>query len=98
MGFFSKKGIKPDRSKLEEAEKWHTSKIAIIEKIFWYFRTLLNYLYQIIVHLNTLTHTLREFLHKDINFQSTGTCNEAFGKLKLCMSSDTYLSYFDKPI
>ena len=75
-----------------------TPKNAIIGENFWVFRTLLNDLYQIILHLNTLTHPIREFLQKNVDFEWTGTCNEAFGKLKLCMNSDACLSYFDKPI
>ena len=34
----------------------HTPKNAISDKVFWIFQTLLNDLYQIIAHLNTLTH------------------------------------------
>ena len=37
-----------------------------------------NNLYQIIVHLNTLTHLLRELLQKEVAFDWTETCNEAF--------------------
>ena len=61
------------------------------------FRTILNDLYQIIVYLTALTHPLRELLQKkDVDFDWTETCNEAFEKLKLCMNSDNYFSYFDK--
>ena len=53
------------------------------KSFFWVFRTLLNNLHQIAVHLNSLTHPLRELLSKEVNFHWTGTCNEAFAKLKL---------------
>ena len=59
---------------------------------------MLNDLYQIVVHLNTLAHPLRELLQKQVDFDRAGTCNEVFGKLKLCMNSDTYPSYFDESI
>ena len=39
-----------------------------------------------------------EILQYKVNFDWTGSCNGGFGKLKLCMNSDTYLSYFDKSI
>ena len=58
---------------------------------------MLSDLYQIIVRLNILTHPLRELLQKEVNFDSTGICNEAFGKLKLCMISNACLSYFGNP-
>ena len=61
-------------------------------------QTLLSNLYQVIVHLHTLTLPLRDFWQKEVDFDWTGTCNEAFGKLKLCMNSDTHLSYFDESI
>ena len=48
---------------------------------------MLNFLYQIIVHLNTLTHPTS--LTKEVNFDWSEACNEAFEKLKLQMSSDT---------
>ena len=59
-----------------------------ISEVFFVFRTFLNDLYQTIVHLNTLTHPLRKLLQIKVDFHWTGTCNEAFGKLKLCMNSD----------
>ena len=59
------------------------------KKFFLGFLNILNYLYQIIVHLITLTHPLREPLQKEVDFDWIGTCNEAFRKLKLCMNSDT---------
>ena len=59
---------------------------------------MLNDLYQIIVHLNTVAHPLRELSQKDADFDWTETCNEAFEKLKLCMNSDNCFSYFDKSI
>ena len=83
-------GIKP-RSILEETEKCTQQKM---QKKFLGLRIVLNGLYQIIVHLNTLTHPLRESLQKEVNFVWTGICNEAFEKLKLYMNSDTFLSYF----
>ena len=46
--------------------------------------------------MNTLTEPLRELLQKEVDFEWTGTCNEAFGKL--CMNSYTCLSYFDESI
>ena len=55
---------------------------------------MLNDLYQIIVHLNTLTHPLRELLQKKVDFD----WNETFEKLKLCMDSDNCFSYLDKSI
>ena len=58
---------------------------------------MLNNLYQIIVHLNTLTHLLREPLQTEVDFW-TGSFYEAFGKLELCMNSDTCLSYFAESI
>ena len=58
---------------------------------------MLNDLYKIIVHLNSLTHPLRELLHKEVDFHWTGICNEAFGKLKLCIKSDNRPSIFDDP-
>ena len=42
---------------------------------------MLNNLSQIIVHLNTLTHPLRELLQKEDNFDLTETSNKAFVKL-----------------
>ena len=65
-------------------------------EVFWVFRTMLNDLYQIIVHFNTLTHPLIELLQKEVYFDWTETCNEAFGKLKLCMNNKTCLSYFEE--
>ena len=59
---------------------------------------MLNRLHQIIVHLNALTEHLKELLQKKVDFDWTGTCNKAFGKLKLCMNSNTCLSYFDESI
>lgn len=59
---------------------------------------MLNDLYKIIVHLNTITHPFRELLQKKVVFDWTETCSEAFEKLKLCMNSDTCFSYFDKSI
>ena len=38
----------------------------VFNKFFWVFQTKLNGLYQIIVHLNTLTHPLRELIQKPI--------------------------------
>ena len=37
-----------------------------------------NNLFQIIVQLNALTEPLRELLHKEVNFDWTGTCNEIY--------------------
>ena len=59
---------------------------------------MLNNLYQIIVHLNTLAHPLRKLLQKQVDFDRAGTCDVAFGKLKLCMNSDTCPNYFDESI
>ena len=53
-----------------------------IQEVFWSFRTFLNDLYQIILHLNALTYPLIELLQKE-EFDWAETCNEAFGKLKL---------------
>ena len=39
---------------------------------------MLNDLYQIIVHLNTLTDSLRKLLQKEVYFDCTGTCNEIY--------------------
>ena len=47
--------------------------------------------------MNILTHSLRELLQIEVDFDWTGLCNEAFEKLRLCMNSDTCLSYFDDP-
>ena len=47
------------------------------------------------VHLNTPTHPLIELLQKEVDFDWTGNCNKAFGKLKLYMNTDTCPSYFD---
>ena len=69
-----------------------------IQEVFWVFQTLSNNLYQVIVHLNTLTHHLRQLLQMEVDFDRTGICNEACGKLTLCMNSDTCLSYFDESI
>ena len=55
---------------------------------------MLNNLYQIIVHLNTLTHPLRELLQKYVDL----TCSEAFGKLKLYINNDNCFDCFDKSI
>ena len=41
---------------------------------------MLNDLYQIIVHLNTLTHPLRELLQKNVDFDWSETFNETFEK------------------
>ena len=54
--------------------------------------------YAIIVHLNTLTHPSRELLQMEFNFNCTVICNEAFGKLKLCVNNDTCLSYFGESV
>ena len=97
-GFFSKEGNKPARSKLEETEKMHTPKNGQNLRSFLVFP---NYVKQFIPNysnLNTLTHPLMELLQKKADFDWTGSCNEAFGKLKLCMNNDTSLSYFDKSI
>ena len=59
---------------------------------------MLNDLYQIIVRLNTSTHPLREPLQKNVDFDWTEICNEAFEKLKLCMTIDNCFSYLDKSI
>ena len=59
---------------------------------------MLNDLYQIIVHLNTLTHPLRELLQKNVDFDWSETFNETFEKLKLCMDSDNCFSYLGKSI
>ena len=59
---------------------------------------MLNDLYQIIVHLNTLTHPLRELLQKNVDFDWSETFSETFEKLKLCMDSGNYFSYLDKSI
>ena len=50
------------------------------------------------IHLDKLTHPLRELLQKELNFDWTGTCNEALRKLKLSMNSDTCLGCFDESI
>ena len=39
---------------------------------------MLNDLYQIIVHLNTLTDSLRKLLQKEVYFDCTRTCNEIY--------------------
>ena len=39
---------------------------------------MLKDLYQIIVHLNTLTDSLRKLLQKEVYFDCTGTCNEIY--------------------
>ena len=59
---------------------------------------MLNDLYQNILHLNTLTYTLRELLQNGIDFDWTEACNEACEKLKLCMSCDKCYSYLDKSV
>ena len=66
-------------------------------EVFWIFRIMLND-YYIIVHLNTFTHPLRELLQKKVDFDWTGTSNKASGNLKLCMNSDTCLSYYGESI
>ena len=66
--------------------------------VFRVFQTLLNDFYKIIVHLNTLKYPLRELLQEKVDFDWTRACNEAFGKLKLCMNSHTCLSHFDESI
>ena len=48
----------PDRSRLEETEKTHSPNNAKNLRTFLVFRIILNDLYQIIIHLNTLTHPL----------------------------------------
>ena len=42
---------------------------------------MINDLSQIIVHLNTLTHPLKEILQKEGSFDWNETSNEAFVKL-----------------
>ena len=44
---------------------------------------MLNDLYQIIVHLNTLTDSLRKFLQKEVYLDCTGTCNEIYIETKV---------------
>ena len=55
---------------------------------------MLNDLYQVILRLNTLTHPLSELLQKNVDFDWTEACNEAFEKLKICTNGDNCLSYF----
>ena len=63
-----------------------------IQEVFLGF-LMLNDFYQIIVHLNTLTHPLRE---KGIAFDWTEIPNETFKNLKLCVNSDNCFSYLEK--
>ena len=57
---------------------------------------MLNDLYQVILHLNTLTHPLSELLQKNVDFDWTEACNEAFEKLKICTNGDTMPQLFLK--
>ena len=86
--FYSKEGNNPDGSKFAE-KVTHTKKCKKLKNLFEFSE---------LCSTNTLTHPLRELLQKEINFDWTGTCNEAFGELKLCMNSDICLGYFDKSI
>ena len=59
---------------------------------------MLNDLYQIIIHLNTLIHPLRQLLQKEVDFDWTETCNRAFKKLNSIWNSVNCFSYFHKSI
>ena len=60
---FPNEGIKPGRSKLEETEKTHTTKNAKnLKSFFWFFRTMLNDLYQIIVRFKYIYSFLKRTL------------------------------------
>ena len=66
--FFSKEGIKPDRSKLEETQKAHTPKNAKHLRDFLGFP---NYVKQIIPNYSTFKcnhNPLRELLQKKVAF------------------------------
>ena len=91
--FFSREGIKLDKSKLEKTEKnKHTKKCRKIKKFFEFSELF----YQIIVHLMTLTEPLRELFEREVDFDWTGTCNKGFGKF--CVNSDACLSFLEVSI
>ena len=68
-----------------------------IQKIrFFGFSNYLNWFipnYTILI-VKALTEPLREPLQKEVDFDWTVTCNEAF--VKICVNSYNCLSYFDE--
>ena len=94
----SKEGNKLDRSKFEETENTHTPKNAKNLGGFFGFPNFIKRFISNCITRNILTNPLKELLQKEDDFNWTGICNKVFGKLKLCMNSDTCVSYFDESI
>ena len=95
---FSREGIQPDRSKLQETGKRSTPKNA---KNIWIFLTMLNDFHKTIVNYSKLKHSytpVKRTLTKGKRFWLDWNLQRSFWKLKLCANSDICHSYFDESL
>ena len=88
----SKDGLSPDNKKVELIQQWPTP---MNQKELQSFLGTVNYLYHFFAFLSDLRAPLQSLLKKDGKFTWTPVPQQAFKQIKLHVSSDVKLQFYD---